>query len=110
MVGLMKGDVVVLPFPFSDLSATKRRPACVLAALPNGDVILCPITSRALSDGYAIPITRSDFASGGLRRDSNVRPNRLFTADANIILYQAGSLSTAKVQEIIAKVVQIIST
>jgi mRNA interferase MazF len=40
----VKGDVVVIPFPFSDLSATKRRPALVITALPGEDVILCQIT------------------------------------------------------------------
>ncbi len=42
----VKGDVVVLPFPYSDLSTTKRRPALVVAATAGDDLILCPITSR----------------------------------------------------------------
>jgi mRNA interferase MazF len=109
MGAFVKGDVVVVPFPFSDLSAAKRRPALVVATLTGDDVILCQITSRAVADGYAIPITDSDFSTGGLRQDSNVRPNRLFTADSNLIIYQAGTLSTTKVQGIIARIVQIIS-
>jgi mRNA interferase MazF len=107
----VKGDVVVVPFPFSDLSAAKRRPALVVATLTGDDVILCQITSRAITDSYAIPITDSDFATGELRQDSNARPNRLFTADSNIIiLYRVGTLSATKVQEIVARIVQIIST
>lgn len=61
----VKGDVVVLPFPFSDLSAAKRRPALVLAGLPGDDIILCQITSRAVSNPYAIPLSSSDFTAGG---------------------------------------------
>jgi mRNA interferase MazF len=41
----MKGDVVVIPFPFSDLSGSKCRPAFVLADLEGDDVVLCQITS-----------------------------------------------------------------
>ena len=41
----IKGDVVVVPFPFSDLSTSKRRPALVLADLAGDDLILCQITS-----------------------------------------------------------------
>ncbi|MBC8231256.1 type II toxin-antitoxin system PemK/MazF family toxin [bacterium] len=106
----VKGDVVIVPFPFSDLSAVRRRPALVVATLMGDDVILCQITSRAVSDNYAIPITDRDFVTGGLRQNSNVRPNRLFTADSNIILYRAGTLSNDKIQEIITKIIQIIST
>ena len=46
MAKFMKGDVVVIPFPFSDLSQSKRRPALVLTTLEGDDAILCQITSR----------------------------------------------------------------
>ncbi len=81
MAGFVKGDVVVVPFPFSDLTQTKRRPALILAVLPGDDLILCQITSRSLTDEYAVEIKADDFATGNLRQVSNVRPNRLFTAD-----------------------------
>jgi len=108
MGAFVKGDVVVVPFPFSDLSAAKRRPAFVVTALTGDDVILCQVTSRAVADSYAVPISDNDFATGSLRQDSNVRPNRLFTADSNIVLYRAGALTPAKAQEIIEKIVQIV--
>ena len=105
----VRGDVVVVPFPFSDLSTAKRRPALVVASLTGDDVILCQITSRTVTDSYAIPISNADFTTGSLRQDSNVRPNRLFTADSNIVLYRAGVLSSRKVQEVVDKIVKIIS-
>jgi mRNA interferase MazF len=82
----------------------------VVADLDGDDVILCQITSRAVSDSYALPITRSDFASGGLRVDSTARPNRLFTADSNIALYQAASLKAPKMAQITAEIVEIITS
>lgn len=106
----VKGDIVVIPFPFSDLSAAKRRPALVLAVLPGDDVILCQITSRSVSSSYAISIAASDFADGGLRQDSNVRPERLFTADGGIVAYRVGGLKGPKIREIVAKVTEIISS
>jgi len=105
----VKGDVVVIPFPFSDLSASKRRPALVLVDLPGDDVILCQITSQAVSGPYAIPLRRGDFAVGGLNRDSNVRPDRLFTADSHLIAYRAGGLTSMKVDEIVRQVVALIT-
>jgi len=76
----VKGDVVVVPFPFSDLTANKKRPALVVAVLTGDDVILCQITSQTISDSYAVPLSNEDFRTGTLRQDSNIRPNRLFTA------------------------------
>ncbi len=105
----VKGDIVVAPFPFSDLSTTKSRPAVVVTALTGDDVVLCQITSKTITDSYAIPLESTDFASGGLRQRSNIRPNRLFTAEGNIVLYRAGVLSPKKIQEVVAKIIEIIS-
>ena len=110
MGAFVKGDVVVTLFPFSDLSATKKRPALVVATLTGDDVILCQITSHAVADRYAVPLTDREFTSGALRQASNIRPNRLFTAESSIILYRAGTISAAKMQEVLAKLVQILST
>lgn len=104
----VKGDVVVVPFPFSDLSAAKRRPTLVVAPLLGDDVILCQITSKTITDSYAIPISDADFKSGGLHQDSNIRPNRLFTADSKIILYRAGTLLEQKTNQVIERIIQII--
>lgn len=50
VAAFVKGDVVIVPFPYSDLSQTKRRPAVVVAVLPGEDVMLCQITSHTVSD------------------------------------------------------------
>jgi mRNA interferase MazF len=106
----VRGDVVVLPFPFSDLSAAKRRPALVLAVLPGDGVILCQITSRPGPAAYSVSLESSDFVSGSLQLSSTVRPDHLFTADSNLILYRAGVVAPAKVREAIAKAVSILTT
>ncbi|HNZ11767.1 MAG TPA: type II toxin-antitoxin system PemK/MazF family toxin [Smithellaceae bacterium] len=108
MAKFVKGDVVVIPFPFSDLSQSKRRPALVLAALQGDDLILCQITSKSIKDNYAIPVDENDFESGSLNQESNIRPNRLFTADNHIILYRIGNIKIIKLNQVIDKVVEII--
>ena len=108
MEKFVKGDVVVLPFPFSDLSASKKRPALVIAALEGDDIILCQITSQARADNYSIVLTNSDFKQGSLNLTSTIRPNRLFTADKSIIQYKAGSLKDKKLGEVINSICNII--
>lgn len=106
----VKGDVVVTPFPYSDLSDSKKRPALVVATLKGEDVILCQITTRAIADDYSIPIEDKDFASGGLKKASNVRPNRLFTADSRLILYRAGVLSPEKMADVMRVIFEILKS
>jgi len=108
LAGFVKGDVVVVPFPFSDLTGAKRRPALVLAAPGGDDMILCQITSQPVRDQHAIGLSQADFESGSLKRESNARPNRLFTCDRRLILYRAGMLQDSKTREVIDSVVEIL--
>ena len=104
----IKGDVVVIPFPFSDLTQNKRRPALVAANLEGDDLILCQITSRSIRDKYAIQLDDNNFKTGSLKQQSNVRPNRIFTADSHIVLYRVGSIKNNIFEEVIEKIIEIL--
>jgi len=104
----VKGDVVVVPFPFSDLTYAKKRPALVIAELDGNDIILCQITSQQIKDSYALTIEDKDFDIGTLKQESNIRPNRIFTADSHIVLYSVGHLKSKKVREVINKIIEIL--
>lgn len=93
------GDVVVLPFPQTNLQTGKRRPALVVVDLPGDDLILCQITSQVRSDGFSISLTQADFQSGRLAQDSYIRSQRLFTVEKSVILYTVGQVNTAKLEE-----------
>ena len=108
MERFIKGDIVVIPFPFSDLSQSKKRPALVITTLEGVDVILAQITSKNKYDKYAIEITEEDFIEGGLKVNSNVRANKLFTASKELILYKVGRINQEKIEEVINKIIEII--
>jgi mRNA interferase MazF len=108
MERFVKGDVVVLPFPFADLTETKRRPAMIIVRADVNVVILCQITSQIVNDPDAIQLSSSDFESGSLKKLSNIRPNRLFTADERIISYRAGRLKAPKTLEVVERIVEIL--
>lgn len=109
MGGFVKGEVVVIPFPFSDLSNSKRRPALVIAPLQGSDLILCMMTSQHTKDSDALLLRDADFSHGRLQRDSYIRPNRLFTADAALIIRRVGQLSPSMTQQVIDKLIAIIT-
>lgn len=100
MEEFVKGDVVVVPFPFSNLVSIKRRPALVIATLQNSDIILCQITSQNKGDELAVLVSKFDFMDGGLDKPSYIRPDRIFTAEKSIILYKARSISLSKRKEV----------
>lgn len=107
----IKCDVVVVPFPFSDLSRSKRRPALVITDLRGDDLILCQITTKSKFDEYSIPLNINDFKKGRLKfKICNIRPNRLFTADYHIIERKVGSIKAVKMREVIKKLIQIIES
>jgi mRNA interferase MazF len=108
MERFVKGDVVITPFPFSDLTSSVKRPALVLAALTGEDVILCQITSVKRKDAYQIPLNRKDFSQGALKLDCFIKPSIIFTLRDSVILYKAGRLNNNKINEVEDKVCEII--
>ncbi len=109
MVAPAAGAVVLVRFPFSDLSQTKVRPAVVLADAGRGDSILCQITSKPYGDASAIELTNAAFATGSLRVISFARPAKLFTANQNLITSQVGKLKPDALRSIVQAVASILN-
>ena len=103
------GSVVLLPFPFSDLSNSKKRPAVVIASAGRGDWILCQVTSKPYSDPNSIPLDSGDFLHGGLQIRSYARPSKLFTANESLIISEAGHLVPDTLQTIRNQIITLIS-
>ena len=100
-------SVVLVTFPFSDLSASKLRPAVVLADVGRGDYILCQVTSNPYADPDAIRLEDLDFESGSLHHVSFARPGKLFTANVSLIAGRVGVLAEASQHKIIDRVVSL---
>jgi mRNA interferase MazF len=94
--------------PFSDLSASKLRPAVVLAYADRDDWILCQVTSNPYSDARAVEITESDFTSGSLMRTSYARPGKHFSANSSLMERAAGHLNAPKLNAVVDAVVTIL--
>lgn len=93
-------SIILIPFPFSDLSGAKKRPALVVSSSEfnnkSEDVICCLITSNMAGKVSGINISNKDMESGFLEFDSKIKPYRLFTVDKSIVYKILGKLSHAK--------------
>ena len=88
-----RGWIALVPFPFSDLSATKRRPVlCLTDADAHGDFIAIPITSRPQTDD-AISIEAGDLIDERLPVQSWIRTNRIVTLNAGIVVKTYGRVT-----------------
>jgi mRNA interferase MazF len=108
MVTPAAGEVVLVPFPFSDLSQSKVRPAVCLADAGRGDWVLCQVTSSPYGDQAALPLNALDFTSGGLLVASFARPGKLFTAHAGLIVRSVGVLAPAVFAQVLSAVIAVL--
>ncbi len=102
---MTKGTFVLTPFPFTDLTTTKRRPALIVS--PNAheaDVIVAFISSRLYepinATDFLIDVQDSDFADTGLKVTSIVKLSKLVTVEKSILLGELGSASNRIMKEI----------
>lgn len=102
------GDIVLVRFPFSDLSQQKLRPALVLADVKRGDWILCQITSQPYHDQRAVQLEQSSFTRGHLIKTSYVRPAKLFTANAGIVERVVAHLNPEIRQDVVRYIVELL--
>jgi mRNA interferase MazF len=101
MVTLSPASVVVVEFPFSDLSGSKLRPAVALVDTGRGDWLLCQITSNPHSDPNAVKIAPANLAAGALASLSFARPTKFFTANDTLMTKRVAILTDETFKEIL---------
>ena len=102
------GAVVLVPFPFSDLSGSKLRPALVVAGAGRGDWICIQITSNPYADFLAVELTDEAFSEGSLQRVSYARPGKLFTANQSLFRRMIGRLAEEPMARVRSAIVALI--
>ena len=106
-------SLILIPFPYTDLSGAKKRPALVISSLDfnmkNEDVICCLITSNPEDKQHAIKITSKDMESGYLEFESKVKPHRLFTINKQLVYKVLGKLNLLKSKLVVEEINNIIS-
>ena len=88
-----RGELLLVPFPFTDLSAAKRRPVLAVTAADSfGDFIAMPVTSRPQAE-HGLPLSAADMLTGTLPAPSWIRTNRIVTLNASLVVKSVGRVS-----------------
>jgi len=99
-----QGDILLIPFPYSDLSATKQRPVLVVSNSTynsvNQDIIVVAITSNITSREYLVRITSEDLEEGNLRMESGIRTDKIYTLSGRIVNKKFGHLKPNRMLEV----------
>ncbi len=105
------GDIILMPFPFSDGSGVKRRPALVLGELPyfgGMDYLVCLITTQDVGDPHAMELLPSDIIGGLLTQKSYLRPLYLFAPAEFTLIRKIGTLAPAMLQRVRKAIVSVV--
>lgn len=105
-------SVILVPFPYTDLSGAKKRPALVISSLDfnikNEDVICCLITSNPEDKQHSIKISNKDMERGYLEFESRIKSYRLFTINKGLIYKVIGKLNLSKSKLVIEEINKIV--
>ena len=104
-----KGDIVLFPFPYTDLSQRKLRPCLVLSDEMREDIILCQITSQQIQkDQYSIELRQNQIQEGNLMINSYIRANMIFTSHKSQILKKIGKVSDEVYRKVTSTILEIV--
>lgn len=94
-----QGEIVIVPFPFSNLSSIKQRPVLILSKNEynnnSDDVITCGITSNLKDIPCSILIDNKNLEKGSLPKQSRIKIDKLFTIEKNIVKKKIGKLNNS---------------
>lgn len=100
---LHRGDIILVPYPYTDLKATKTRPAVVISSdgyhKEQPDLVLAALTTNVLAATDSLDYKLQDWATSGLRFPTAFKPV-IVTLDPNLVVYHIGDLSSRDLTEI----------
>lgn len=103
-MNLKQKEIVLLPYPFTNLESAKVRPAIVISNnsfnKKSADCIMVPLTTVIKDEPYSILINQKDLYSGKLLRPSRVRVDKIFAVEKKLAMMKIGSIKSILFEKI----------
>ncbi len=107
-----QGEILIVPFPFSDLSSIKQRPVLVLSKLEYNktteDIITCGITSNLKDSKFSVLIENKDLENGEIPTASRIKVDKLFTIEKKIVKKRIGKVNRKIIEEVIREFIKLV--
>jgi mRNA interferase MazF len=111
MIEVQQKELVLLPYPFSDMGGLKVRPALVVSnnILNNksDDCLMVPLTTVLKEEPYSIFIKQQDLSSGKLLKESRIKVDKIFCVEKNLIIKKIGMLRTTTFDKVKQEILKI---
>ena len=108
-----QGEILLIPIPYTDLQAVKRRPVLVLSNdhynSSRNDILVASITSNLINNEFGIVLESADLEEGTLARTSMIRFDKLYCLNQRIIVKKFGRLKREKYIAVTNKIREFIS-
>jgi mRNA interferase MazF len=106
-------EVVLVPFPYSDLSATKKRPVLIVSNDEYNqrfeDVVVCVITSSQFKDSYSLSLENSHLEMGVLPESSIIKTHKLFTVHKSKIIRKFSLVRNDHFEQVVQRITELIT-
>ena len=109
MTAYKRQDVILVPFPFSDLSYSKKRPALVLADIHERDELICMMLTSALSIDHKVDVSIKDIDLAGLPKPTVARISRLFTLKQSLVIKKLGIIEKDEYGIILGRLINLLN-
>ncbi len=107
-----QSEIIIVPFPFSDLSSVKQRPVLVLSKNVDNekteDIITCGITSNIKDSKYSVLIGDKNLIEGGIPKPSRVKVDKLFTISQDIIKKKVGRINKETFEKVKSEFIKLV--
>lgn len=106
-------ELVLLPYPFSDIEGSKVRPALVISNnffnKKGKDCIMVPLTTIIKDEPYSIIINQQDLNSGKLLKPSRIRIDKIFNIEKNLVIMKIGTVNNKILENVKQEIIKILN-
>lgn len=110
-MNVLQKELILLPYPFSNLEGNKVRPALVVSNdsfnKKGDDCIMVPLTSVIKNEPYSVLINQQDLCSGKLLKQSRIRVDKIFNVEKSLIITRIGIINDKTFEKIKSEIVKI---